>query len=86
MKGRQFKSPNIGQRFGMWVVTAVSVRKAIKGRTRIMTPVRCLCGTETEVIADTLRRGLTRSCGKFECKAVAYVQDQGGLKACQIAK
>jgi HNH endonuclease len=47
-----------GDKYGRWTVIGPPPSTA---RTRVR--CRCDCGTEREVIADALRRGLSQSCG-----------------------
>ena len=54
---------HIGQSFGRWIVISGPIRPdgSTWGRTRYL--CRCSCGVEKEVVATTLLRGKSLSCG-----------------------
>lgn len=57
-----YKHPvNIGNRFGRWTVVAPDVRK--KGY--VYHPCRCDCGTERDILHDSLTSGKSVSCGCY---------------------
>lgn len=51
------------QRFGKWTVLRMAVRTASDGHRRTACVCRCDCGTERVVYAQSLRAGMTKSCG-----------------------
>lgn len=53
--------PAAGDRFGRWVVVAVSPSKTSRGGARLQ--CRCDCGTVRDVTCGTLKNGTSRSCG-----------------------
>ena len=52
-----------GQRFGRWTVLGMTTRTSTDGHKRTACLCRCDCGTERVVYAQSLRGGLTKSCG-----------------------
>lgn len=58
---RQIKSASIGDRFGKWVV----VGEEISGNSRKAKtiPCECDCGTNRNVVVETLIKGTSTSCG-----------------------
>ena len=52
-----------GQRFGRWTVLGMTARTSTDGRKRTARLCRCDCGTERVLYAQSLRGGLTKSCG-----------------------
>lgn len=52
-----------GQRFGRWTVLRMAVRTSTDGHKRTACLCRCDCGTERVVYAQSLRAGVTKSCG-----------------------
>ena len=56
-------SSKLAKRYGKLSVTATEV---IDGRT--MAHVKCKCGRTKSVLAESLRRGNTKSCGNPPCK------------------
>ena len=52
-----------GQRFGRWTVLGMTARTSTDGHKRTACLCRCDCGTERVVYAQSLRGGLTKSCG-----------------------
>lgn len=52
-----------GQRFGRWTVLGMTTRTSTDGHKRTACLCRCDCGTERVVYAQSLRSGLTKSCG-----------------------
>lgn len=52
-----------GQRFGRWTVLRMAARTSTDGHKRTACVCRCDCGTERVVYAQSLRAGLTKSCG-----------------------
>lgn len=52
-----------GQRFGRWTVLGMTARTPTDGHKRTACLCRCDCGTERVVYAQSLRGGLTKSCG-----------------------
>ena len=52
-----------GQRFGRWTVLGMTARTSTDGHKRTACLCRCDCGTERVVYAQSLRNGLTKSCG-----------------------
>jgi hypothetical protein len=52
-----------GQRFGKWTVLGMTARTSTDGHRRTACLCRCDCGTERVVYAQSLRGGLTKSCG-----------------------
>jgi len=54
-----FAQVPIGRRFGRWVVLEAAARRG----KRAYWLCRCLCGVEKEVFEQSLRRGISKSCG-----------------------
>ena len=52
-----------GQRFGRWTVLGMTARTSTDGHKRTACLCRCDCGTERVLYAQSLRGGLTKSCG-----------------------
>lgn len=52
-----------GQRFGRWTVLGMTARTSTDGHKRTACLYRCDCGTERVLYAQSLRGGLTKSCG-----------------------
>lgn len=52
-----------GQRFGRWTVLGMTAKTSTDGHKRTACLCRCDCGTERVVYAQSLRSGLTKSCG-----------------------
>lgn len=52
-----------GQKFGKWTVLGMTARTSTDGNHRTACVRRCECGTERVVYAQSLRSGLSRSCG-----------------------
>lgn len=59
MKKSDTAQPNVGRRYGHWLITADA--KRVNGDLRY--PCRCDCGEERLVSAITLRNGSSTSCG-----------------------
>lgn len=50
-----------GARFGLWTVLTPNAGKGRRGQR--MCKVRCDCGTERNIPANEVRRGVSKSCG-----------------------
>ena len=64
-----------GQRFGRWVVGEFRGANELK---QTIYSCRCDCGTERDVVAQTLRNGLTLSCGCMKGQAIAVARTKHG--------
>ena len=65
-----------GQRFGRWTVLGMTARTSTDGHKRTACLCRCDCGTERVVYAQSLRGGLTKSCGcatKYLRRQLMYI-------------
>lgn len=60
--------PSVGDTFGRWTVTGSSYMRDAGHR---VTPCRCSCGTEREVLTATLRSGKSVSCGCWKREDLA---------------
>ncbi len=65
----------IGQKFGLWTVIRYSGMNELKQSTWWC---ECDCGTKRAVVAQTLRNGLTKSCGCQKSKAIAAARTKHG--------
>ncbi len=63
----------IGQRFGRLTVLS-EVRKKVRNRSAVYWKCRCDCGGEKITIGDSLRRGLTTSCGCYRKEVTSKLQ------------
>lgn len=52
-----------GQRFGKWTVLRMTNKVSADGHRRAACVCRCECGTERAVYAQSLRNGVSKSCG-----------------------
>lgn len=64
-----------GQRFGAWTVVRFGAQRPTGQTTWLC---RCDCGVEREVVAQTLRMGLTSSCGCMKGAAIAKAKRTHG--------
>lgn len=76
MKRSEIVQPEVGERFGHWVITAEPRR--VNGDVRY--PCRCDCGEERLVVAITLRNGSSTSCGCMRSGRTSKHQDLDGLQ------
>ena len=65
----------LGQRFGAWTVIGFA---GANGNGQTCWHCRCDCGTERDVVAQTLREGLTKSCGCQKGIAIARARTKHG--------
>jgi hypothetical protein len=66
-----------GKRFGAWAVLYFGGANSSKQSVWVC---RCDCGTERLVNAQTLRAGLTKSCGCQKGEAIAVAKTKHGLE------
>ena len=64
-----------GQKFGAWSIVSYGGRNSYKQSVWIC---RCDCGTVRNVNAQTLRRGLTTSCGCLKGDKIAAARTKHG--------
>lgn len=68
---RKVRRPEVGECFGRLVVIGPGVsRRKRSQRSKPYVPVRCECGTETEVLLYLLISGHTRSCGCLHLETI----------------
>lgn len=73
--------PEIGNRYGRWIVLADGGRKVQKcGKQRIFAICRCNCGTVRNVSFASLKAGNSKSCGCLVIDATIKANTKHGLK------
>lgn len=75
-----------GQRFGRWTVLGMTARTSTDGHKRTACLCRCDCGTERVVYAQSLRGGLTKSCGCAKPVPSAGRRPKAEKKICKSCK
>lgn len=75
--------PLEGRRFGRWTVLEFRGANA-NGQTTYRCKCDCADGTIKDVVAQTLRKGLTLSCGCMKGQAISFARTVHGQSKCAI--